>query len=607
VAEVRAGLLAVAALVVALATSAVAQSPALAAGAADPALVAEGEGRWEDALRLHHEVLAGDPGRADLWVRVSDIEARLGRTDEAVAALQAAAAAEPADAALQARLSQALAAGDDAAGALRAIERAIALRPDDAAHLRAGGQLASWTGDYETGARFYERLLALEPGDASIRLDLARLRAWSGAASASADAYRRYLEQQPDAPEAWLELATVESWQGDFSSALEALDQYRARFGDSRDHAVVLARVLAGAGRPSRAVDVLAPVWRQDPNDYSVNVARTLALAMRRSVGDAYGALSSVRAAQPSSDETRTVERVVRARLGSSVGPEFTFYTDSDDLEIVGASPSASVMLRHGTELSAGYARLELRAPEAGGLGTSGGRATHEYTWGGVAQSLGGLTLSGRLGEARADGRRLTQYEIGAAWCAADWLEMDAGRRYGFVGISPRTVALGLTEHEDRVGATWTPTIRTAVAVDATHQRLSDGNRRWSVRISPRRAFVRSQRLNLDLGVSAYRMGTDLNLDNGYYDPERYEAYEGTIHPYLKFSDDVGLGIALALGVQREGARPFRFGGGASAEASFGIYRAWTLRVGASTTHNTRQDSGAFGGFSSSVVLLRRF
>jgi len=589
-----------------LAAGAAAQSVAVE-GATDRALVAEGEGRWEDALAMHREALAADPGRADLWVRVSDIEARLGRTGEAVSALERAVAATPGDATLQARLSQALAAADDADGALHAIERAIALRPDDPAYLRAGGQLASWTGDYGTAAGFYQRLLVVQPGEASTLLDIARLRSWSGSSAAAVEAYRRYLERQPDSPDAWLELATVESWEGDYSSALEALDQYRARFGDSKDHAVVLARVLAGAGRPSRAVDVLTPVWRQDPDDYSVNVARTLALAMRRSVGEAYGALSSVRAAQPTSDETRTVERLVRTELGSSVGPGFTFYTDSDDLEIVGVSPSAAVMLRHGTELSAGYARLELRAPVASGLGATGGRVTHDETWGGVAQTVKGLTVSGRIGEARADGRRLTQYDVGAAWRAADWLELDAGRRYGFLTISPRTVALGLTAHEDRAGATWTPTIRTAVAVDATHQRFSDGNRRWSVRISPRRAFVRSQRLNLDLGVSAYRMETDLNLDNGYYDPSRYEAYEGTIQPYLKLSDDVGVGIALALGVQREASRPFRFGGGASAEATFGIYRAWMLRVGASATHNTRQDSGAFGGLSSSVVLLRRF
>ena len=572
------------------------------------ALTAEGEGRWEDALRIHRAILAEEPGRADLWVRVSDIEARLGRTDRAIDALESAAVASPGDAALQARLSQALASADRPDAALAAMERALALRPDEPAYLRAGAELATWAGDSRWASMLYRRLLAVEPSDTSTRLRLARLRAWSGDSSSAAGLYEQYLEAEPGTPEAWLELATVESWQGDYTSALDALETYRARFGDSKEHAIVLSRVLAGAGRPSRAIDVLEPIWRQDPDDYEVNVARTVALAMRRSVGDAYGALSAVRAAQPASDETRNVERLVRTQLGSSVGPEFTFYTDSDDLEIVGASPAASVMLRHGTELSAGYARLELRAPAAGGLGSvAGGRAVHEYTWGGLAQTVGGLTLSGRLGEARADGLRRTQYELGARWRAADWLEVGAERRFGFLAISPRTVAMGLTDRQHRVDVTWTPTIRTAVAVDVRDQRFSDGNQRLSVRVSPRRAFVRSQRLNLDLGASVYRLETDLNLDHGYYDPRRYEAYEGTIQPYVKVSDDVGVGLALAFGVQREESRPFRFGGGASAEATFGIYRAWMLQVGAATTHNVRQDSGAFGGYGGTVVLLRRF
>jgi len=603
VAEVRPTLPAIAALCLCLAGTVIAQTPET-----ERALVAEGEGRWEDALRLHREVLASQPDRVDLWVRVSDIEARLGRTGDAIDALEAAAAVAPEDPALQARLSQTLASVNEPSAALQAIEQALALQPDDPAFLRAAAQLATWAGDYSTGTARYERLLTIEPHDVSLLLELARVRAWSGDSGAAAGAYGQFLGQQPDTPEAWLELATVESWQGDYTSALEALGEYRQRFGDSKERAIVLARVLTGAGRPSRAIDVLAPIWRQDPDDYEVNVARTLALATRRSVSDAYGALSTVRAAQPSSDETHNVERVVRTQVGSSLGPGFTFYSDSDDLEIVGVTPSASVVLRTGTELSAGYARLELRAPASSGLASiARERITHTYTWGGVAQSLGGLRLSGRLGEARADEQRLTQYAIGGSWRAADWLEVDAERRFGVVAISPRTVELGLTEHEHQVGAAWTPTIRTSVDVDVLEQRFSDGNRRWSVRISPRRALVRSQRLNLDLGVSAYRMETELDLDHGYYDPQRYEAYEGTVAPYVKFSDDVGLGLALALGVQREASRPFRFGSGASVEATFGIFRAWTARVGAATTHNVRQDSGAFGGYSGTVVLLRRF
>jgi hypothetical protein len=168
-------------------------------------------------------------------------------------------------------------------------------------------------------------------------------------------------------------------------------------------------------------------------------------------------------------------------------------------------------------------------------------------------------------------------------------------------------VALGLTERRTAIDAHWTPALHTTIDIEGAYSDLSDGNRRWEVRVSPRRAVVRSERMNLDLGASAYRLESTRDLPNGYYDPRRYEAYQGTAYPYFKINEDVGLGFSLAAGVQRESQQPFRFGGSATAEATFGIYRAWLLRVSASATHNLRQDSGAFGGYGGAATAVRRF
>ena len=72
-------------------------------------LAAEGERRWTDALQVYREHVERDPAAADTWLRIADIEARLGQPDRAIAALQGAAAAR-ADAEIFARLSQAYAA-----------------------------------------------------------------------------------------------------------------------------------------------------------------------------------------------------------------------------------------------------------------------------------------------------------------------------------------------------------------------------------------------------------------------------------------------------------------------------------------------------------------
>jgi len=572
------------------------------------ALAAESGGRWDEALRLYREVLGREPGRADLWVRVADVEARLGNADAAIAALTAAVDADRQNPELHVRLSQAHAAAGNAGMALRSIEEALAVRPAEPEYLRAGAVLATWAGDHDKAFERYRKLQRLEPENEAILLSLARVSSWSGRTRQAIDTYRRYLGRQPNDTDAWLELAAAESWRGSYVAALGALEEYRGRFGSSRAYTLALARALAGAGRPSRAMEVLEPLWLQDPDNSEVNLARTVALTTRRDIGDAYAALAAVRRVQPESLETKNVERLVRATLGSSVGAGFSVYADSDDLQIATAAPVGSLRLQSGTDLSAGYARSVLQAPRESGLGTTAGDdAVLQRTWGALAQTFSGLTFSGRLGSALADERRVTEYALGARWRASDAFEVEAESGYGFVAISPRTLELGLTEHRSRVDARWTPTISAAIDLDATYSRFSDGNRLWQVRVSPRHAVVRSQWMNLDLGASVYRLEVSRDLSNGYYDPQRYEAYEGTAFPYVKISEDVGLGFSLAAGVQREEAQPFRAGGSASAEATFGIYRAWLLRVSASATHNVRQQSGAFGGYSGSVVLSRRY
>jgi len=571
-------------------------------------LAAESDGRWDDALRVYRQVLEREPDRADLWVRVADIAARLGRTSEVTMALSRAAEASPEDPALHFRLSQANAAHNDPAAALTAVEKALALRPNDPEYLNAGAVLATWNGDYRTASWRYRQLQALQPSDTSIVLNLARVSAWSGETAGAVAAYRRYLRVHPDAADIWLELATAESWQGRYAAALDALDVYRNRFGESRAYSLTLARVLAGAGRPSRAVDVLEPLRQQDPANYEVNLARTIALTMRRSIRDAHDALASVRRFDPTSRETRNAERLFRATLGSSIEPGFTFYSDSDHLQVARIAPAGSLMLTSGTRLSAGYERYSLQAaPESGLDRRAGGTATHEHTWGSVAQAFGGLTVSGRIGSATADNRRRAQHAVGVHWRVADTFTIGVERSHGFVVISPRTVELGLTERRHRADVVWTPTLVTSVAADGTYQEFSDGNRRWEIRVAPRRALARTDWVNLDLGLSAHRLEASRDLSNGYYDPRRYEAYQATAYPYFKFSENVGFSLSLAAGAQRERRVPFRFGGSATAEATLGIYQAWLLRVAASATHNLRQESGAFRGYTGSVVLIRRF
>ena len=593
------------ALIALLSGQAGAQSRIPAAG-----LAAEGEARWSEALEIYRRQVQQEPGVAELWLRIADIEARLGHAPQAIDALERAAAVSAKDPAVFSRLSQAYAAQGHATPALRAIEGALVLQPNHEEYLRAHATLATWAGDYHAAARSYAALRQTHPKDPDLALGMARVSVWSGSSDAAAAAYRDYLEGSSPIAEAWLELARAESWRGNFSGAVGALEQYHGRYGATEAYARERAYVLARSGRPREALRELEPLLAAAPRDYELNLSKTIALAALRRHGAAASSLTGIEGIKPGHDDTRAAESIVRSQLGSSLGPGATFYDDSDGLQVMKVAPRFDVGFRSDTRIHGGYELTELEARVGSGLEQRSGAASArvEHAWGGLSQRLGTVTLGGTVGQAKAESSSINTYAAFVRFAPADTFVASVERSSGFAAISPRTVGLGLTRVSQRGALTWAPGLRYVVAVEGSYEDLSDGNARWEVFFSPRVAVARTQRVNLDLGVLLHQFGARQNLDNGYYDPRRYEYYSVVIAPYWKVSENIGLALSGGLGGQRDDASSsFRLGSNASAEATFGVYGPWLLKIHGSTTSNRRLDSGAFNGVSGGVELLRRF
>jgi tetratricopeptide (TPR) repeat protein len=573
-------------------------------------LAAEGEGRWADALQMYQSALERNPSDAQLWIRVADIETRLGHAAEAIWALEHAAQADPSAAPVLARLSRAYAEANHAAPALHAIEAALAIEPANDDYLRAHAQLATWAGDYRGAEKTYEKLRERFPQDSDLLLALARVRVWRGSTDAAVASYREYVAQPGAVNDAWLELARAESWRGNFAAALDCLARYRRSAGETPAYSRELAATLARGGRPRQALDHVDAMLAASPSDYDLNLSRTLALAALGHQGDAYSSLTQTQALGPDRPEGRTAESVLQSLLGSTAGPSATIYSDSDGLRTFRAAPKVDIGFSSDTRLQGGYEFIDLSARRGSGLEQTSGAtdASIEHVWAGLTQRLGFLTLGGTIGQAQAGSRERTTYSGLARLNVSDTFAATFERSFGLFSISPRTVGLGLTRLDHRVAVDWTPGLRYRVAVNASREDLSDGNVRWSVYASPSVAVVRRQRLNLDLGALVQQFGAREDLEDGYYDPSRYEYYALVLSPYWKASENVGVAITAGLGAQRERLAPsFRFGGNASVEATFGIYREWLLKVNGSTTANRRLESGAFRGYSGGAVLVRRF
>jgi tetratricopeptide (TPR) repeat protein len=582
-----------------------AQSAVPAAG-----LAAEAAGEWAQALDVYKKALDREPHDAKLWVRVADIEARLGNHEGSASALQRAVKETPQDATLLHRLSQAYAVIDQPLAALEAVERALALSPDSVDFLRAKGTLATWVADYGRAQDSYRRLCKLQPEDHDVSLSLARVSAWGGRTDAAVEAYNHYLRARPDAAPVWIELARTEAWRGNYGAALKHLETYQIRFGKDEKYSREVTAVLARAGRPGKALDTLAPMLRQHPDDYELNLTRTIALTMQRRAREASDALETVQRLHPDTRDTQSAQRVVRATLASAADPGVTMYGDSSGLEVRRFAPRATVSLASGTTLAAGSEHEMLTARTGSGLEQVGGNqdARHDQIWVSAAQQVGSVNLRGRLGQARTAVRDLTAYAIGADLTPIDGLKVSVERSSGFYVVSPRTLGLGLSHVSHRAQLDWSASVRYQVVADVLYQTLSDGNHRWEFTLSPRRSVARTERLNLDLGAVVTRLGTTTNFDHGYYDPRRYEYYAIAAYPYWKIRESIGVGMSLAAGTQRDDFSPgFRFGGNATGEATFGIYDPWALKVTGGATFNQRLGSGAFRGYGAGVSVIRRF
>ena len=576
----------------------------------EAALAAESTARWDDAVAAYRTILEREPARADLWVRIADIEARRGDLNACIGALRQAVTHQPSAPALYARLSQAYATGGWGVQALRAIETALALKPADPTFLRARATLATWTGEYRTAEETYRTLSTLEPGDVELALLHARVSAWAGDTDEAVREYLRYLAGKPTDAAAWLELSRAERWRGNYRGALVALDAYEVRFGTNASFEAEMAAVLASAGRPQAAEHLLTPLLSDTPNSYELLLTRTLALAEQRRARAAFGSLDAARDVSPNRPETESAARMLRTLLASSAESPFTVYSDSDALQIARFAPQATAALQTGTSFKAGFERAELDARAGTGLNALDGATSvwYEHTFAGVAQRFGGVTLSGQAGYARDQHDVHHTYAVAVDSILADSLRLSFSRAFAPFVVSPRTVSLGITSTTNRVQFDWTPTVESHVVFDGSYDELSDGNRRWEMTISPRLATARTSHLNLDLGVSAYRLETAHDLADGYYDPRRYESYAATAYPYFKIRESIGVGVVLAAGIQRGTESPsFHFGGNATAEMTFGIYQPWALKIRSSATVNQRLTSGAFRGFGAAATLVRRF
>ena len=215
--------------------------------------------------------------------------------------------------------------------------------------------------------------------------------------------------------------------------------------------------------------------------------------------------------------------------------------------------------------------------------------------------------MSGRVGSATSDARRRPQHALGIQWRASDAFTIGVEQSHGFVVISPRTVELGLTEQryprrfcldadpgdDRRCGSHLPGVLRREPAL--------------GTEVAPRRAFVRTESMNLDLGLSAYRLETSRDLAE--WSTTTRGDMRRTRQPRTRISKSARTSVSACWSLQELSAKDSARSISAAAPARkprLASMNHGVLRIH-SATHNLRQESGAFRGYAGSVVLMRRF
>jgi len=578
-----------------------------------PAVIkAESAKQWGEAVRLLRSLLAKEPNRVDLWLRLVDNLAVQKKSLEAAEAMSKAADLRPQDVELQSRASQAFAVADRPADALRYIDRAVALRPDDLELHRRRAEIATWAGANAEAEESLRILIAADGGDLKLRLDLGRVVGWQGRLDEAAAILSDYVARQPTEKEGLLALSRVQAGRGDFASAVDLLGRYADAGGDRLTFDRDLALDLAWAGRIDEPLALADATLSSNPQNFQAHLARAVALHNGLEDAAAAAEIDTMAALSPNAPELNGLRRSILTPTRSYLQFDTGARWESDNVSAQSADLSYHQRVNDVWWVFAGA---------DGDLAEALGSSAFAPIQGGTTLGRGGGFVgaqarldTGTLGSARI-GATSTERTTTPTWLVAvdsrpaDDLRVQLSNSHDLQIITPRSLSLGITRIDTVAQVTYTPDLAWTVAGLAQEGEFSDDNHLWHALLAPRRAVLRTEKWNIDLGVAGDWFGYSKNvlLTDGYYSPSFYQHYWTSGYIYYKMSEENGLSFIASYGVNKDDSMPrFKFTQDYSAEATFGALSDWMFKIrGSYTNHGSLGPS--FSAESVGLTVIRRF
>jgi len=577
------------------------------------ALKAEAKQDWVKAAEIYRQELERHPRNIILWKKLAEAESAQNHAEAAAEALCKTAEIQSTDANLHSECSKAWATANQAQKSFDAIERALKLSPDNIDFLISRAQLANWIGNYSQSEQDLKSVIKLAPEKQEDMLDdLARTCAWQGKLDEASHLLKTYLLSHSNDKNAYLDLIKFQLWRGNYPGAIEALDNYSEKIDQDNEERLWRARTLAWAGWWKTALEINQGLLEEFPDNYDINYSQVIGLRSSFLPFNTLPYQEKLQKLKPDSKETRDLLRATHLELASKLDFTVNHFEDSENIRIGRFNLKGLWVWNEGTRLTANVGRHRYLAPRYSLFDSIiDGEDVHEkrFQLGLHHAFADDLALEGQIGisELVLPKDNASVYSLALKGMPADSFRWRVAAERDRVDSSPRSVSLELTRQGFYGAATWSPSLRYSLDTMLRHDNYSDNNQRNEFMFSLNRKTLRTQYVNLDIGILAQSMKYDFYTNHGYYAPENYRRVALTGNSYFKFSDNTGLTISLALGAQKdERTNGWKSAHDISLDYVAGIFYDWQLRLNAGYSQRY-QGVGAFDAKLIGVSLERRF
>lgn len=387
--------------------------------------------------------------------------------------------------------------------------------------------------DYEAALADYLEVLEAQPENLRALLQAARLLSWENRLQESIELYDRALRVAPGERAALLGRGTVLSWDGQTAAALADFERLVERDPGDVEALLGMARCYAWSGRHREARVQYERVLQLEPNQTGARVGIAYLDLWSGQLGRAQRETLALQEERP---DDRDVKRLVRD-LSRSVGAWWTVdlsrLTDTDDNELDRYLLSGGLGLGGGVRLDLGYGRYEMEdlSGSASIDNLHGILSLHPARGQRLALQLGMDRRTATTGSTDEDFIGGLRY----SWGLDRRWQLHASAMRHAVRYSPLITDNGITFDQVDLNLRGAIGARTNVFATVGSAEFSDDNERVHA-LAGLLYRLPVRPLTVQVGYTGRYMDYDLDLNNGYFDPQSFTAHLAQ----LRLSDRFG-------------------------------------------------------------------